>query len=43
MSSRSLRSRELVPPDHPLRPIRAVVDRQLEALNGRVDETYEEG
>jgi hypothetical protein len=29
---------DLVPPDHPLRPIRAMVDRGLEALDGRVDE-----
>ena len=34
---------DLVPPDHPLRPIRAMVDRALEALDGRFDEIYGEG
>ena len=34
---------DLVPPDHPLRPIRAMVDRGLEALDGRLDELYGEG
>ena len=34
---------DLVPPDHPLRPIRAMVDRALKALDGRLDEIYGEG
>jgi transposase len=34
---------DLVPPDHPLRPIRAMVDRALKALDGRLDELYGEG
>jgi len=34
---------ELVPCDHPLRPIRAMVDRALKALDGRYEELYREG
>jgi transposase len=35
---------ERVPQDHPLRPIRAMVDEALKALDGRFDEIYgEEG
>ncbi|MGQ9635653.1 MAG: IS5/IS1182 family transposase, partial [Bryobacteraceae bacterium] len=34
---------ELVPPDHPLRPIRAMVDRALAALDDTFDELYGEG
>src|SRR6266480_1105209 len=35
---------ERVPPDHPLRPIRTMVDEALKALDGRFDEIYgEEG
>lgn len=33
---------ERVPADHPLRPIRAMVDEALEALDGRLGEIYEE-
>jgi len=33
---------ELIPADHPLRPIRAMVDRALEALDERFDELYDE-
>jgi transposase len=35
--------KDLVPPDHPLRPIRAMVDRALAALDARLDELYGEG
>jgi len=34
---------DLVPPDYPLRPIRAMVDWALKALDARVDEIYGEG
>jgi transposase len=34
---------DLAPPHHPLRPIRAMVDRALEALDARLDEIYGEG
>jgi transposase len=34
---------DLVPPDHPLRPIRAMVDRAPKALDARLDEIYGEG
>ena len=33
---------ERVPPDHPLRPIRAMVDEALKALDGRFDAMYDE-
>lgn len=33
---------ERVPQDHPLRPIRAMVDEALQALDGRFDELYDE-
>lgn len=33
---------ERVPPDHPLRPIRVMVDEALKALHGHFDELYEE-
>jgi len=33
---------ELIPADHPLRPIRAMVDRALKALDERFDELYDE-
>ena len=33
---------ERVPPDHPLRPIRVMVDEALKALHGRFDELYDE-
>jgi hypothetical protein len=31
---------ERVPADHPLRPIRAMVDEALKALDGRFDEIW---
>jgi transposase len=34
---------DLVPPDQPLRPIRAMGDRALAALDARLDEIYGEG
>ena len=34
---------DLVPPDHPLRLIRAMVHRALEALDGRLEEIYGKG
>ena len=34
---------ERIPADHPLRPIRAMVDRALAALDGTFDEIYGEG
>jgi transposase len=33
---------ELVPQDHPLRPIRAMVDEAFKALDGRFDSLYDE-
>ena len=33
---------ERVPDDHPLRPIRRMVDEALQALDGRFNEIYDE-